>query len=66
MSKKVEMNLVGEDSNAFAIMGRFRSAASQAGWNKDEIDAVLKEAMSGDYNHLLATISDHVEEPFGE
>jgi hypothetical protein len=61
MNKKVDMELVGMDGNAFAIMGNFQRAARRAGWNKDEIDAVLKEAQSGDYNHLLATIMDHVK-----
>jgi hypothetical protein len=59
--KKVEMELVGMDGNAFAIMGNFQRAARRAGWDKDEIDAVLKEARSGDYNHLLATIMNHVK-----
>lgn len=61
--KKVEMKLVGMDGNAFAIMGRFQKAAKKAGWNKEEIDNVLKEARSGDYDHLLQTIIEHVEEP---
>jgi hypothetical protein len=65
MNKKVEMKLVGMDGNAFAIMGRFSGAARRAGWSKEEISAVLKEAQSSDYNHLLATIMEYVEEPFG-
>lgn len=60
------MKLVGEDGNAFAIMGRFNKAARKAGWSQDEIDKVLKEARSSDYNHLLATIAEHVDEPFEE
>ena len=66
MSNKVVMKLVGEDGNAFAIMGRFSGAARRAGWKQEEIDAVLKEATSGDYNHLLATIAGHVEQPDNE
>lgn len=65
-TKKVEMKLVGMDGNAFAILGRFSNAARKAGWTDEERGAVLKEAQSGDYNHLLATIMEHVEEPFGE
>lgn len=57
------MKLVGEDGNAFAIMGRFIREARRAGWSQKEIDVVLNEAKSSDYNHLLATISDYVEEP---
>ncbi len=37
-------------------MQAFRQQAKQEGWTKEEIDEVLKEAMSGDYDHLLQTI----------
>jgi hypothetical protein len=60
--KKVVMRLVGEDGNAFAIMGRFIKAARRTGWSQEEIDVVLNEAKSSDYNHLLATIAEYVEE----
>ena len=64
MSKnKVIMKLVGEDGNAFAILGRFNREARRAGWSEEDIKSVLNEARSSDYNHLLATIMEHVEEP---
>lgn len=66
MRAKVRMRLVGEDGNAFAIMGRFRRAARDAGWSAEEISAVLEEAMAGDYDHLLAVMMEHVEEPGDE
>ena len=58
---KVKLNLVGLDGNAFSVMGAFRKAARRQGMPKEEIDQVLAEAMSGDYNHLLVTIMDHTE-----
>lgn len=61
--RKVTMRLVGEDGNAFAIMGRFKRAARDAGWSAEEISDVLEEAMAGDYDHLLAVMMEHVEEP---
>jgi hypothetical protein len=51
---KVKVKLVGEDGNAFAIMGRTRLAMRRAGIPQEEIDAYLEEAMSGDYDHLLS------------
>jgi hypothetical protein len=54
--KKVKLELVGLDGNAFSVMGAFKNAARKQGWTPEEITVVLKEAMSGDYNHLLATI----------
>jgi len=65
MNQKVEMRLVGEDGNAFAILGRFQKAARRAGWTEEAIRAVMDEATSGDYDHLLATILEHVEEAGG-
>jgi hypothetical protein len=59
----VKMRLVGEDGNAFAILGRFARAARTAGWSKAEIDKVLTDARGGDYYNLLSVIMDNVEEP---
>jgi hypothetical protein len=60
---KVVCPLVGEDGNAFAILGRFQRAARSAGWSREDISKVIDEAKSGDYNHLLCTIMEHSEEP---
>lgn len=51
--KKVK--LIGEDGNAFAILGRVMMAMKRAGLSKEVQDAYYAEATSGDYNHLLAT-----------
>jgi hypothetical protein len=59
--KKVKMQLVGIDGNAFSVIGAWRQKARTQGWTSEEIDKVLKEAMSGDYDHLLQTIMDNVE-----
>lgn len=58
---KPDLELVGEDGNAWAIMGNARLAASQAKWSKEKIDFVLKEAMDGDYDHLLQTMMKYFE-----
>lgn len=56
VTKLVELQLVGLEGNAFNLMGAFRSASKQQKTPKDEIDAVINECMSGDYNHLLQTL----------
>lgn len=61
IEKTVNLNLVGVNGNAFMIMGVFRKQAKRDGWKQEEIDLVLTEAKSGDYNHLLATIENHCE-----
>ena len=50
---EAKMKLVGEDGNAFAIMGRAQRAMKQAGVSKEVRDRYFKEAKSGDYNNLL-------------
>ncbi len=64
--KTVKLDLVGTDGNAYSVMGLFRKQARKEGWTATEIEAVLLEAMSGDYDHLLATILLHTEEPDDE
>ncbi len=59
--KKIKLNLIGLDGNAFAIMGAFQKQAKKEGWSEKEISDVINEAKSGDYNHLLNTISEHCE-----
>jgi hypothetical protein len=51
----VHVQLVGQDGNAFAIMGRVQSALEDAGATKEEIEKYLNESMSGDYDNLLRT-----------
>lgn len=60
--KTVKLKLVGLDGNAFSVLGAFKRAAKAQGWDRDEITAVVNEACSGDYDHLLAVISKHCEE----
>jgi len=61
IDKTVNLDLVGVNGNVFMIMGVFQIQARKEGWIKNEIDAVLAEAKSGDYDHLLATIINHCE-----
>jgi hypothetical protein len=58
---KPNLKLVGEDGNAFSILGRARKALRKAGATKEQIDQVSEEATSGDYNHLLRTMMDYFE-----
>lgn len=56
---EIEVQLVGEDSNAFAIMGRVVDALKDAGYG-DEVDEYREKSMSGDYDHLLRTAMEYV------
>lgn len=56
----IKVRLVGEDGNAFSVLGRV-SKALRRGGRGDLVDGFMKEATSGDYAHLLATVSKYVE-----
>ena len=58
---KPVVKLIGQDGNAFAIMGRIKQALRCSGADKEYIDKYLSEATSGDYNHLLAVNMKYVE-----
>ena len=55
------VRLVGEDGNAYAILGRVQRALKAAGWSKGERDAFFAEATSGNYDHLLATVMKYLD-----
>lgn len=68
-------DLVGQDGNAFALMGytsrAMQDAYRQARRSEDEKameefgqtaqKALMKKAMSGDYNNLLCTLDDMIQ-----
>lgn len=60
--EKPRIKLVGEDGNAFAILGRVSKAPRKAGADKEYIDKYISEATSGDYDKLLVTTLDYVDE----
>ena len=51
----VKVELVGQDGNAFVVLGLCERAARKAGLTKEQIDEFHTEATSGDYDHLLCT-----------
>lgn len=57
----VAVQLIGNDGNAFAILGEVRSALRKAGVPNPEIEKFQKEATSGDYDYLLRTVMRTVE-----
>jgi len=56
------VRLVGEDGNAFAIIGRTRRALRLAGVREQQVEEFTRQATSGDYTHLLRTVLDWVTE----
>jgi len=61
VKQKPTIRLVGKDGNAFAIMGAVSKALKSNGYSKEEVNEYMKEAMAGDYNHLLQVTMKWVE-----
>ena len=57
----IQLDLTQINGNAFAILPAFRKAAKSQGRSQAEIDLVLADARSGDYDHLLATIMRYTD-----
>lgn len=58
---KPTVELIGNDGNAFAILGRVKKALLKAGADKEYISKYMEEAMAGDYDNLLAVTMDYVD-----
>ena len=50
---EIEVQLSGEDGNAYAIMSAVSKALRRSGVDKLEVDEYVTESMSGDYDNLL-------------
>jgi hypothetical protein len=59
-NKKPEVSLIGQDGNAFYILGKVKKALIRAGF-KEEAEQYVKEATAGDYDHLLAVTMKYVD-----
>lgn len=59
---KPVIDLTGPDGNAFALLGMASRWGQQLGKPKSDVDAIIKEMTSGDYEHLLEVL----DREFGE
>ena len=51
----ITVKLIGNDGNAFVIMGAVSNALKKNGVSEEEIEEYMTQSMSGDYNNLLTT-----------
>ena len=63
---EIEVQLTGEDCNAFSVVGRVCKAMRSAGVPQATIDEVANEMMDGDYDHLLRVATEWVHSPLTE
>lgn len=57
----IEVQLSGNDGNAFSIMASVKNALKKAGASKEEIDTYLSQSMAGDYDNLIQVATEWVE-----
>lgn len=57
----ISVQLTGQDGNAFAVLGAVSKAMRRAGCTPDEVKEFQAEAMSSDYDNLLATAMRYVD-----
>lgn len=58
--EKPTVKLIGEDGNAFYILGKVKHALKQAGLH-EQAEKYMEEATAGDYNHLLQVTMEYVD-----
>lgn len=58
---KPKVKLVGNDGNAFVILGSCHSAGAKAGWSKEKLKEFQDKATSGDYDNLLRTACEYFD-----
>jgi len=61
MKHRPRVKLIGEDGNAFNILGICRQAAKDANWTDEQWTEFEAHATDGDYNRLLQIVMEHFE-----
>jgi hypothetical protein len=59
--EKPVLKIIGQDGNAFFILGKALKVARQAGWPEEQVHQFQKEATSGNYDNLLQTCMKNFE-----
>lgn len=57
---EIEVQLIGNDGNAFSILGNVKNALRKNKVPNEEINQFIEEATNEDYNHLLRTCMNWV------
>ena len=57
---KVKLDLAGLDVIAFSLMGAFKKAARQQGFDNRWIADVIAKCMESDYDNLVDTLMENI------
>ncbi len=58
---QIKVKLIGEDGNAFYILGKVSKALRRAGYDKQFVDDFITQATAGDYDNLLQVVMTYVD-----
>lgn len=56
---EIVIDLTGPDGNAFALLAYASKFGKQLGWDRDEIEIILREMRSSDYENLINTFDKY-------
>lgn len=57
-NNKIQLDLNGEQGNAFYVIGLAKNLAKQIGWSPEEISSLQSDMMSSDYTNLIRIFED--------
>ena len=56
---EIVIDLTGPDGNAFALLAYASKFGKQLGWDRDEIEIILREMRNSDYENLINTFDKY-------
>jgi len=58
-TKGIEIDLTGPQGNAYFLLGTASKLGRQLGWDRDEIEILLRQMKRGDYENLVNTFDKY-------
>lgn len=58
-TKGIEIDLTGPQGNSFFLLGTASKLGRQLGWDRDEIEILLRQMRNSDYENLVQTFDKH-------
>jgi len=58
-TNRIEIDLTGPQGNAYFLMGTASKLGRQLGWDKDEIEILLRQMRRSDYENLVNTFDKY-------
>src|SRR4051794_29772517 len=61
-TRKIQLKLASRTAQGLDLMAEFKAQAKREGWPDTDIEAVVTEACSRDYDHFIRTLIAHIAE----